>query len=647
MRKIPHRPKAREEVWEAPSGRVRVPSEPPLSFQASMRRLLRVSGGRRAARSRSAAPARSPNSRRVVVKVRVVQVGSERGRTAARVHLGYLERDGVERDGSPGALYGREGTLERAAFNETLPGEKHQFRIILSPEDGHQLELEEYVRRCMAQVEADTGRKLHWAAVNHFNTDNPHAHVVVRGVDAQGEEVRLSPEYVSHGLRHRAEDVATEKLGPRREQDVVEQLKLEVERERYTSLDRELERRAAGGSLRSSVAPRRRPHFEAALLSRLEVLASLGLAVRAGRVDWQLAPELRTELERMGRRAEGLRAIRSVLRVDTNRCRIIDPNERNDGRREELARGVQGVLRWKGLDESGRFCAVIETTGGVAYHLPVSGRVASDARVGQIVQLKRAVDKDQQIEEAAEKSGWTYDASGLPEGSRAAYQNRLEQLERLGLAAREPAAPDCWRVRPDFRAELAQGKPQPYWQMLSVRAEAQSLDEQKTYVGSVWMDRVQVDELSPGGFGREVREALEKRHEHLRGLGLEPRGENLRFRLVELQRQRLEQELAARGGPGPASTTRPPRLSIAVQPSDRFEGTAHLYAAPNGQQFLAVRSPGRFAVVPVFRDERQREGRPVRIHLQKGRIQSIETLGPEREGPDRARREPDRGGVER
>jgi hypothetical protein len=151
-------------------------------------------------------------------------------------------------------------------------------------------------------------------------------------------------------------------------------------------------------------------------------------------------------------------------------CRTIDPNEGNDGGREELARGVQGVLRWKGLDESGRFCAVIETTGGVAYHLPVSGRVATDARLGQIVQLRRAFDKEQQIEEAAQKSGWTYDPSALPEGSRAAYRNRLEQLERLGLAAREPAA-----------------------------------------------------------FGREVREALEKRYEHLRELGLEPGDEKLRF----------------------------------------------------------------------------------------------------------------------
>ncbi|HKO93967.1 MAG TPA: DUF3363 domain-containing protein [Polyangiaceae bacterium] len=572
----------------------------------------------------------------------MVQVGSERGRTAARVHLGYLERDGVEQDGSRGALYGRDGAVDRAAFNEDLPGESRQFRIILSPEDGHQLDLEEYVRRCMAQVEADTGRKLRWAAVNHFNTDNPHAHVVIRGLDSQGEEVRLSPEYVSHGLRHRAEDLATEKLGPRREQDVIEQLQKEVQRERYTSLDRELERRAAGGAFRPSAAGRRRPHFEAALRSRLEVLASLGLAARSGRLDWQLAPELRAELQQMGRRGEGLQAIRSVLRIDTNRCRIIDPNEPNHGGREELARGVQGVLRWKGLDENGRFCAVIETTGGVAYHLPVSGRVATDACVGQIVELKRAVDKDQRIEEMAHKSGWTYDASALPEGSRLAYRQRLEQLERLGLATRDLVAPDRWRLRPDFRAELSQGKPQPLWQMLSVRPEAQSLHQQTTYDGHVWLDRLRVDEVAPAGFGREVQEALEKRHAHLRELGLEPRDEKLRSRLVERQRRRVEQELAARDGPGSASTSERPRVSVAVQPSDGFEGTAHVHAAPNGQQFLAVRSPGRFAVVPVFRDERQREGREVRVHMKQGRVQSIETLGPEREPGGT-----DRGGFER
>ena len=32
----------------------------------------------------------------------------------------------------------------------------------------------------MAQVDRDLGRRLDWAAVNHHDTDNPHAHIVMR-----------------------------------------------------------------------------------------------------------------------------------------------------------------------------------------------------------------------------------------------------------------------------------------------------------------------------------------------------------------------------------------------------------------------------------------------------------------------------------
>ena len=42
----------------------------------------------------------------------------------------------------------------------------------------------DYVRRYMAQVEHDVGfGALDWAAVNHYNTEHPHVHVIIRGVD--------------------------------------------------------------------------------------------------------------------------------------------------------------------------------------------------------------------------------------------------------------------------------------------------------------------------------------------------------------------------------------------------------------------------------------------------------------------------------
>jgi hypothetical protein len=592
---------AREERWDLPSGRVAPVRRG--SFQAHMRSLLRAKGGlRSSARGRSVPTA--SNARRVVVKARVVQVGHASGLKAAQLHLRYLERDGVDRDGAPGALYDATGPVDRAAFNEEMPGESHQFRLIVSPEDGHALDLRAFVRDYMQQVEKDLGRELKWAAVDHYNTDNPHSHIVIRGVDAHGAELRLDRAYISHGLRRRAEELVTDRLGPRPERTRLDQLKREAELERYTSLDRELERRARGAGFRPAGGKSRDPHLDAALRTRLEVLERLGLASASRHGEWRLDPDLRTRLQVMGRHAEGVRVIRSVLRA--GRCRVIDRAEPNTGH-AELDRGVAGVVRWKGLDEDGHFVAVVETARGIAYHLPVNNRVASDVRVGQLVELKRAFDKDSLVEETARAAGGVFDLGQLPEASREAYRRRLEQLERVALASRDPNSPQHWVIRADFRQELAKGKQQPLWQMLSVRAEAQSLADQPRYRGPVWLDRVQLDEVGSGGFAQEVGAALKARHEYLRSAGLEPGAPRLHWKLLKLQQAELERAVADRGG-------------IAIRAADGFEGTVHVHHAANGQRFVEVRSAsGRFALLSAPRDADTLQGRTVRLGIGEDR----------------------------
>ena len=63
------------------------------------------------------------------------------------------------------------------------------------------------------------------------------------GVDRSGRELRLDRGYVSNGLRWSAQEIATEELGPRREADVRRAYAREINQERFTALDRELERR--------------------------------------------------------------------------------------------------------------------------------------------------------------------------------------------------------------------------------------------------------------------------------------------------------------------------------------------------------------------------------------------------------------------
>jgi hypothetical protein len=104
------------------------------------------------------------NSRRCVVKGSFVPMGGG-GRDAARLHLAYLERDGVEPDGSPGQLYGAREPFDKTDFAKPLKGEKNQFRFIVSPEDGRDVDLQAFTRELMAQVQKDLGQSLIWTAV--------------------------------------------------------------------------------------------------------------------------------------------------------------------------------------------------------------------------------------------------------------------------------------------------------------------------------------------------------------------------------------------------------------------------------------------------------------------------------------------------
>jgi hypothetical protein len=126
-------------------------------------------------------------SRRVVVKASIIKLAGK-GASAAAAHLRYLQRDGTTRDGERGTLYSREtDALDSKAFGERVSGDRHQFRFIVSPEDGEQYgDLKPLTRRLMDRMEDDIGTKLDWVAVDHFNTGHPHTHVFVRGKDDRG-----------------------------------------------------------------------------------------------------------------------------------------------------------------------------------------------------------------------------------------------------------------------------------------------------------------------------------------------------------------------------------------------------------------------------------------------------------------------------
>ena len=141
--------------------------------------------GRRAALSFAS---RSP-SRRVVVMTRVVRHRGGRLRSAPlSKHVAYLKREGVTRNCADARMFdATSDDADTKAFAQRCEEDRHHFRFTVSPEDAGQMaDLRAFTRELMVDVERDLGAKLDWAAVDHWNTDNPHIHVLIRGRAGSG-----------------------------------------------------------------------------------------------------------------------------------------------------------------------------------------------------------------------------------------------------------------------------------------------------------------------------------------------------------------------------------------------------------------------------------------------------------------------------
>jgi type IV secretory pathway VirD2 relaxase len=247
-------------------------------------------------------------TRRVVVQTRLIRL-KRPGLNAARMHLRYLERDSVTRDGLAGELYdAQHDRADGQAFLERSDGDRHQFRFIVSAEDGDAYDdLKPLVRRLMGQVEKDLGTSLDWVAVDHFDTAHPHTHIVLRGKDDRGKDLIIAREYIAHGMRERAAEIVSLDLGPRTDREIQNRLENEVEQERFTSIDRSLLRDADAERLIQATG---RDSFEQSIRAgRLQKLGRLGLAEETAPGQWRLAEEFEPTLRAMGERGDIIKAI--------------------------------------------------------------------------------------------------------------------------------------------------------------------------------------------------------------------------------------------------------------------------------------------------------------------------------------------------
>jgi type IV secretory pathway VirD2 relaxase len=466
---------------------------------------------------------------------------------AADAHLRYLERDGVTRDGEKSRAYSAlENDADGRAFIERGREDRHQFRFIVAPEDAGEMgDLRGFTRDLMHQMEKDLDTRLDWIAVDHHNTGHPHTHIIVRGVTGDGKTLNIAGDYIAHGVRHRASELVTLELGHQSEIEVARKLTSEVDAERLTRLDKMLlaEQRDQGViDLRmgegSSYLVLENRHL---MISRAKRLEHYGLATETEPGRWVISGEAEAALKELGERVDiiktlhraladhGLAEERGVSQYVPHASRTAEP--------------VIGCVIGKGLagDEMGeRVYLVIDGVDGRVHHLEFADPTRiEDVRRGMIVEVAPMVARpraaDLNIADMTDEAGIYRPSAHLqrareqieriggdPEAFVRSHVRRLEALRRAGHVERLDAGQ--WCVPADIaergmRYDLSRGG-----DGLAVRSlSTLDLQAQVGSDGATWLDRELVSRsrtpLAGAGFGREVRDAMERRKQTLVDMG--------------------------------------------------------------------------------------------------------------------------------
>ncbi|MGF1627275.1 MAG: relaxase/mobilization nuclease domain-containing protein [Alphaproteobacteria bacterium] len=478
--------------------------------------------------------------RRVLVKARIVRGRSGVARSAPlATHISYLKRDGVTRDGERAGMFDAQSdAADDAGFAARCRDDRHHFRFIVSPEDAAEMtDLKAFTRDLVGQMEADLGTRLDWVAVDHWNTDNPHVHLLVRGVAEDGSDLVIARDYISHGLRSRAEDLVTIELGPKPEHDLRSGLEREVDAERWTRLDVEI-RMATDETgfidLRPTDTGAGDPQIRRLMIGRLQRLERMGLATPAAPAQWMVGLEAERTLRDLGVRGDIIKTMHGAFTARGQERAIGDyVVDAGDG-----ASPIIGRLVDKGLHDelTGEAYAVIDGTDGRAHHVRFRGVEAFEHAppIGGIVELRRF---------------------GTPD----------ERGSTLVLAARSDL---------DLAAQV-------------------------TAPGATWLDhRLVAREPAPlamGGFGAEVRSGMDARTDHLVEEGLARRqGQRIIFarNLLETLRRR---ELEAAGARLAAETGSP---HVPVATGEHVAGVYRQRISLSSGRFAMIGDGLGFNLVP-------------------------------------------------
>ena len=358
--------------------------------------------------------------------------------------------------------------------------------------------------------------------------------MIARGRADDGGDLVIARDYISDGMRARAQVLITQELGLRTDRDIHNTLERQIDSDRWTSLDRQLAKEGGrNGIIDLAPQPGLQPDIYHALKAgRLRKLEALGLADQIGPGQWVMDESAETTLRELGARDDIIKRIHRGLSeraIERSAASYVLSGERLDD-------PIIGRLVDRSLDDElkGTAYAVVDGVDGRTHHIRLPHiDAAGDSAPGSIVELRKFDDA---------------------KGRR-----------RVALA-----------VRSDL-----------------------PIEQQVTATGATWLDRHAIARepmpLGEGGFGADVRDALERRAEHLITEGLAKRqGQRVIFNgdLLNTLRSR---ELKAVGEKLATEIGRPHTPS---KTGDYVTGTYQRHIALASGRFAMINDGLGFQLVP-------------------------------------------------
>jgi len=577
------------------------------------------------------------SQQRVIVKARQVSMGPA-GVRALLAHIRYVERE-----------VGQEGVRANPFFDQTrdeadarglaarCEGDRHYYRMIISPENGRDLpDLKAYIRRLMQALEQDLGTPLEWVAGTHYDTGRPHLHIIVRGRKADGKSLTIPVSYRSGDIRARAEALATDSLGPRN--TLVETAARDVKADRFTPMDRVLIAATRLGWLELGDVDQAL-HSEA--LRRLVHLETRGWVVRQGQERWQVPSDLRAQLQAASELKDRQGALMRILSGGSwsNAVSRLEVMTLEPGASLVGAYVGAGPLAFHKASPQ---LIILDAEDGRLGHLRLPGLasvlVVDRLAEGAVVEIRaseiKARRSDATILEVARMRQGIYSAldhKAAKPGDSPAYISR--HLVRLAALSREGAvqalgnarfsipADYCERAATADRARFGSS-------VLEVLIrDARPLADQVHAEAHTWLDTClgagACDHIK-GRFGEAVRALLPKRRETLKAMGIQGLGpEGLDSQAVRaLTTLEVRGVFERLGSAGKAVFMAQPRMAF----SGVYTGRVHL----GGQPYAVIEASHAITLAPWRPGLEACRGRAMSASLKAGVVDYRFAIEPRR-----------------